>query len=291
MKLRESASLLVVCFAVVLGMARAAAADEDVEKQLKSEYLNKVLTLRHFYIGEHLSFAVDGSLIGVGEIGPWTVNAQVHVKSIELLPHSVHIEGRRVCLAFDVKANPYRDVLDLIDESEPDINKRKALEEYFLNNNVDIKIDLSSEQSDLSEISAGMEAVFLKTNERIADIVPDYWQDYFSQVEGWPSAFPHSRDTVYKVRMGEVSTPRPNFQPAAEFTEEARRSRYHGTVTLSVVVDASGNVAQLAITSPAGMGLDEKAVEAIRTWKFEPAMKDARPVPVAIAIETQFDLY
>jgi TonB family protein len=57
------------------------------------------------------------------------------------------------------------------------------------------------------------------------------------------------------------------------------------------VVDASGNTTDIQITSPAGMGLDEKAVEAIRGWKFEPVMKDAQPVPVAITIETQFDLY
>jgi hypothetical protein len=101
MKAREAASLLVVCFAVVLGLGRVAAANVGAEEQVKSEYLNKVLTLRHFYIGEHLSFAADGSLIGVGEIGPWTVCAQVGVKSVALLPHSVHIEGRRVCLAFD----------------------------------------------------------------------------------------------------------------------------------------------------------------------------------------------
>jgi hypothetical protein len=90
------------------------------------------------------------------------------------------------------------------------------LEEYFLNNNVDIRIALSSEQSDLSGVSAVMEAVFLKPNERIVDIVPDYWQDYFNELEGWPNTFPHTTDTVYKVKRGKyrrrdlTSSLRPN---------------------------------------------------------------------------------
>jgi len=40
-----------------------------------------------------------------------------------------------------------------------------------------------------------------------------------------------------------------------------------------------------------GMGLDEKALEAVRSWRFEPAMKDGRPVAVQVNIEVYFRLY
>jgi hypothetical protein len=56
--------------------ARSAWASDTVEKQLKSEYSDKVVTLRHFYSGEHLKFRPDGTLEGYASTGPWTLDGQ-----------------------------------------------------------------------------------------------------------------------------------------------------------------------------------------------------------------------
>jgi len=45
------------------------------------------------------------------------------------------------------------------------------------------------------------------------------------------------------------------------------------------------------VARPLGMGLDEKAIEAVRTWRFEPAKKDGQPVPVQMNVEVSFRLY
>jgi TonB family protein len=66
--------------------------------------------------------------------------------------------------------------------------------------------------------------------------------------------------------------------------------KFQGVATLSLVVDASGKPTDIQIQSPLGLGLDEKAVEAVSKWKFEPAKKDGKPVPVAIAVEVDFHL-
>jgi len=268
-----------------------AVANDNVTEQLKSEYLNKVLTLRHFYMGEHLSFQPDGSLIGSAEVGPWTAFGQILVKDIEMHGHVLHLQGRRVCLVFDSKGKPYRDVLELIDESARDKKEREALEKHYLENSVEIEIALYSDLPDLSEITPSMDAVFIRPDERLTDIMPDYWRDYFSRLEGVPNTSPKTTETVYKVREGEVSAPQIIYQPEPEFSEEARMSKFQGKVTLSVVVDASGSTTGIQIASPLGLGLDEKAVQAIRGWKFMPAMKDARPVPVTIMVEVEFHLY
>jgi len=91
---------------------------------------------------------------------------------------------------------------------------------------------------------------------------------------------------------GNVSAPVALFQPEAEFSDEARRAKYQGVCIVSLIVDAQGNPQNPRIVRALGMGLDEKALEAVRKYKFKPAMKDGRtPVPVPMNIEVNFRLY
>ncbi len=93
-------------------------------------------------------------------------------------------------------------------------------------------------------------------------------------------------------RMGKGMTPpRPIYDPEPEFSEEARKAKYQGVCTLEVVVDAMGRPTNIKVVGALGMGLDEKAIEAVKTWRFEPAMKDGHPVAVAVNLEVDFHLY
>ena len=95
---------------------------------------------------------------------------------------------------------------------------------------------------------------------------------------------------AYRVGGG-VSAPKALYAPDPEYSEEARKAKYQGTVVLWLVVDAAGRPQQIRVQRPLGMGLDEKAIEAVRNWKFEPARKDGQPVPVMINVEVNFRLY
>ncbi len=96
---------------------------------------------------------------------------------------------------------------------------------------------------------------------------------------------------VFKIGGG-VSAPVAIFTPEAEFSDEARRAKYQGVCLVSLIVDAQGNPQSVHVVRPLGMGLDEKALEAVRKYKFKPAMKDGRtPVPVLMSIEVNFRLY
>jgi TonB family protein len=90
---------------------------------------------------------------------------------------------------------------------------------------------------------------------------------------------------------GGVSPPRPIYQPEPEFSEEARKAKYQGVCTLGLIVGTDGRPTNIRVLNSLGMGLDEKAIETVRTWKFEPAMKDGHPVRVEIAVEVDFHLY
>jgi len=95
---------------------------------------------------------------------------------------------------------------------------------------------------------------------------------------------------VYRVGGG-VSPPRTLYDPEPEYSEEARQAKYQGTCVLWVIVGPDGRPHDVRIQRSLGMGLDEKAIEAVRHWKFEPARKDGQPVAVQINIEVNFRLY
>jgi protein TonB len=90
---------------------------------------------------------------------------------------------------------------------------------------------------------------------------------------------------------GGVSPPRAIFSPEPEFSEEARKAKYQGVCTLGLIVGTDGRPSNIRVLNSLGMGLDEKAIETVKTWKFEPAMKDGHPVRVEIAVEVDFHLY
>jgi periplasmic protein TonB len=95
---------------------------------------------------------------------------------------------------------------------------------------------------------------------------------------------------VFRVGGG-VSAPRVLEDPSPDYSEEARKAKYQGTVVLWLIVDSNGRPRDVRVARSLGMGLDQKAIEAVRQWKFQPAMKDGTPVAVQINVEVNFHLY
>jgi protein TonB len=95
----------------------------------------------------------------------------------------------------------------------------------------------------------------------------------------------------YRPGVGGVSNPIPIVTPEAEFSDEARRAKYQGAVMVSIIVDSRGIPQNPRIVRSLGMGLDEKALDAVRRYRFKPAIKDGQPVPVVMTVEVNFRLY
>jgi TonB family protein len=94
---------------------------------------------------------------------------------------------------------------------------------------------------------------------------------------------------VYRVGGG-VSAPALILKVEPEYSEEARKAKYQGVVLLYVEVDPSGRARNIRVIHSLGLGLDEKAIEAVSKWKFRPGTKDGRAVTVAASIEVSFRL-
>lgn len=95
---------------------------------------------------------------------------------------------------------------------------------------------------------------------------------------------------AYRPGKG-VTPPRVIYQTEPEFSDEARKAKYQGTCVLGLIVDVNGRPTAIRIINALGMGLDEKAIESIKNWRFEPGKKDGHAVPVEIAVEVDFHLY
>jgi len=87
-----------------------------------------------------------------------------------------------------------------------------------------------------------------------------------------------------------ASAPVLTHQVEIEFSDEARRAKYQGVALVSFVVDIDGLPKNINVVRSLGMGLDEKAIEAVGQWKFKPGMKNCKPVPVRMNVEVSFRL-
>ncbi len=94
---------------------------------------------------------------------------------------------------------------------------------------------------------------------------------------------------VFRVGGG-VSAPQALYRPDPEYSEEARKAKYSGSVLLQIIVDVEGKARDIKVVKSLGMGLDEKAIEAVQKWKFKPGMSGGKPVNTRATIEVNFRL-
>jgi protein TonB len=95
---------------------------------------------------------------------------------------------------------------------------------------------------------------------------------------------------VYRPGGG-VSAPVVLYSPEPEFSEEARKAKVAGNVLVYLQVDQTGAPTHVRVLRGIGLGLDEKALDAVRHYKFKPAMKDGKPVTVEMNVEVNFQIF
>ena len=105
--------------------------------------------------------------------------------------------------------------------------------------------------------------------------------------KGEPGQSIRQDETVYQVGHG-VTAPHPIYTPNPEYTDRARKKKLQGTVLVALVLTAEGKPRDVTVTKKLDPDLDNKAVEAVRSWRFEPATKDGEPVAVRLQVEYSF---
>jgi TonB family protein len=294
-----------VTLAVLLGTSATARAD-DFLQHFRDQYQGKTFLLRGFYTGDKLRYDATGALIGSAIPGDWTTDGVIQLSEIDITHDHLTIKARRLLISTS------KGTFHFLVEDPKKQKKGPPLK---------ILADLDSPNPSPEQAKALMSRILLTPEDDLADQVPDYWKpclrsrfvgkdprcqfspDLLSIPGTAPSAEMSSRSlptsasdpasskgASFKIGHG-VSPPRVISQHEPAFSEPARQAKYEGVVTLALTVDKEGVPTNIRVTEPLGCGLDAKAVEAVGTWRFNPAEKDGHPVSVAIAVEVVFHLY
>lgn len=102
---------------------------------------------------------------------------------------------------------------------------------------------------------------------------------------------PNFSGGVYQIG-GDISKPQVISSVDPEFTDDARRAKFQGVVLVGLIVDALGNPQNVHVVRGIGYGLNEKAIEAVKQYKFRPAIKQGNgPVAVQLSIYVNFRIY
>jgi protein TonB len=96
---------------------------------------------------------------------------------------------------------------------------------------------------------------------------------------------------IFPAGQKGVTTPEVIFNPEPSFSEEARKAKAQGIVLLMLVVGRDGRPYDIRVAQSLGMGLDEKAIEAVNRWRFRPGTLNGQPVATRIAVQVDFHLY
>ncbi|HZU26091.1 MAG TPA: energy transducer TonB [Bryobacteraceae bacterium] len=97
-------------------------------------------------------------------------------------------------------------------------------------------------------------------------------------------------DGIATAHGGRVSPPVLLWKIDPDYSEEARKAKFQGAVMLRVEIGTDGLPQSIHVAEPLGLGLDEKAIAAVRQWRFRPGMRDGRPVPTSALVEVHFRL-
>jgi TonB family protein len=274
--------ILTVCI-VALGLGGRGVA-QTTQADIADRLVGKPLLLRGFWADDKLRFHADGTPAKVYRTRPFTESA-IDVSSVRLSGHDLVVEGQRVGLIFERDGHVTRLPLSLGGRG---VGKSPE------------KMKIEIEGTGNGDLTKVLDAVFAERLAEIAPTLPEAWQDYADKHFVEAGSGPASIATVdppqptserpYHVG-GNVKPPRVLYQAEPEFSEAARSQRISGNSMIYLVVEPDGTADHLHIARPAGMGLDEKALECVSQYRFAPATLNGKPIRVDMYVEVNFQIF
>ena len=251
--------LLIAVFALCLCASGQEPGWQDAWKQRLQEIQNQVVTVRGFYAGKKLQYSAEG-VVQDPKLGSWEHDAFIKIKRIEFRPDMLVLTADRLDTVWD------KDGIKATRESH---------------GNVTIELSLEPDGKGFGD---ALRKVLLSRDEKIQDFLP-------GNCAGNRIAPGSLSNTALKVIGPHMTPPHAKHAPNPDYTQIARMEKIQGTVILWAVVGADGKPEKVCVVRPIGWGLDQRAVEAVQQWRFDPAKRDGVPVAVQINVEVNFKLY
>ena len=239
----------------------AAARADDLAENLKLVYQNHVLGVRHPIHYGNQQFDSDGHPVNAGAAQEWEVYGGILIDKVLLKNDQLHFQGTRVAPG------------DRVENGKPVA--------IFLGKKVNFDIHLAHPLVSMDEAQKILGSVFYLDERDAEHRKPELRRTRDST----------QNQKVYdSVNISGVP-PRPVYMPEPEFSEPARKAKFQGVVVLTVVIDTRGEVSNMKIDRGLGLGLDEKAFDGLKKWRFTPATQNGEPVNTRTRIEIDFHLY
>jgi len=256
---------------------------QDAAQSLKARYEGKTLFLRYSLEQSTQKFDQQCQLTEHGADGPWTFYGGILVKKLSVKSGELLLEGVRVGYRFGG------------DKPISVTSKQKMKLELAAGNTPD----------SLDQAAACLGRMVTANQEDLWDSYPPMWRVYFARQKPAPittrstndeAAQPMANSRPQALSPGHMTVnrtiqPRALYTPEPQYFEPARKMRISGTVVLNVAITESGTVENVRLAQPFGMGLDEPAVDTVKTWRFEPGQRDGKAVSVPLKVEVIFNLY
>lgn len=277
-------NLLIVLFVILANSPLFAIAD-DLASVLDAKLKDKFLNLRVPIAGLELRYSELGELQSRQSHGLRSLDGMVRVTNIELHNDILELKGNRFALLWDEKGkklaktkwgNPVRIKISLrhgANITEGDI--APALNKIFLTGRELADRECSEEeQRNFFELAING----VKTKREKQDVDP-------KSIACFPLG-----DRFERIRK-DLTLPHVVQAPDPEYSPDARRRRVQGTVLFLVGIDEKGYVADAILTRSVDPGLNLNAIQVLRDWRFQPALRDGEPVPTVVNVEVNFRLY
>jgi TonB family protein len=257
----------------------ATASDEKLENDLRHIYEHQLLSLRNASFGKTLSFDSSGKPTDHAIAGPWSTCGLLQAQKLRVTKDGIEIQGKRVILAL-------RSGVDRQAATPAKLQVVPVLTDQG------VRIRMQISPVNLQQVNDTLAKVF--QGGQLLERVAGYWKPITNDLEAFRQSTPDAvvaelegNRPVYLVNQGVVEQPRPIHTPDPEYTEAARHERLQGTTVLSIVVNENGFPEMLEIVRGLGEGLDLQALLAVASWRFNPAVRDGKPVAVLIKAEVR----
>jgi TonB family protein len=232
----------------------------------------RVVALRHVLADNSVKYDEAGNLTSKGKPGDWTLHGHFEVTSSEVRNGSLLIRGNRVALSFK------------------EWERRKMPQYVFTSEQIKIQIVLNKNGPVNLEQELGK--ALLNATDEIPDNLAVHWHRFLcKQKQTTKGCSTVAYDAgVARPSEGGIKIPSVIRQKQPSFTKLAASHKLQGVVELLTLVNESGRVSSFEVIKPLGLGLEDKAIDAVRQWQFKPATQNGKPAVIYMVVQVNFAL-
>jgi len=258
------ATVLVLAGCLAAGGPSDDTRKKALEAKVRQIMVGKIATLQQFYKASDLQFDGEGNPLEPGKTGPWTYYGRVEVESVKFEGDDLVIKGQRSVAKWDPAANEFRNY---------------SLKDSPVRINLHAQAGITEE-----ELARALDRVFQPRNVKLSDLVPGYWKELLTTERQRRAEW--EKQTMELMRSvttvdAEVSLPKLlSSANGLQTSQAAYKELRENQSSFSFVVDENGEVKNVQIEKPIGLGIDDPVAELIERWKYEPARKNGHPVAV-----------